>query len=807
MVKGPKPSNKPAKSKLDSTSWMILLSILVLIGLGSLVGILAFVATDLPVWDEQQLSGVNATLLYDDKGDVISRLHAEEDRTNISLDKVPDDLVEAFIATEDQDFYEHHGVNFKGIARAILYNIQSRDMTGQGASTITQQLARNAFLNFDKTWQRKIKEIILAFKLESVYSKDEIMGLYLNKIYFGSGAYGVQAAANTYFGKNATDLTLPESALLAGLVQSPSAYDPFQNFDAAKNRQRIVLMNMVNCGYISFDTAVKAYDTQVRLVKGQNGIERYGYFIDAVVDETIEKLSKIDGFEDPDSAVYRSGLKIYTTMDADLQEHGEEYFENEANFPSETREGQKIQVGMAIIDHAAGEVKAIMGGREYKQQRGFNRATNAYRQPGSSIKPLTVYSPALEKGLMPFTVLDDSPISFKMGNGVWSPKNYDNNYRGLITMRTAVQWSINTYAVQLLDKISIRSGFDSGKSLGLPLVDSPGKNDLSLAPLSLGGLTHGATPVQMAAAYGSIGNGGIYIKPHFVTKIVDSRGITVYQYKPKYTRAMSKESAWLMTSMLQTVVQSGTGTNAQVPGVPTAGKTGTSEENRDCWFCGFTPMYSGAIWMGYDARYTMHNQYGGGYPAKLLKSMLQKAHTNKKAVNWTRPSDIVQIRICSKSGKLPSANCAEGLIISEYCLKSKVPKEICYSHQTILICKESGKLAGKYCPDTEVLSGTQAGANSSDETKIPTEKCDIHNDINIPGLLRNTVKICRDPRHEGKLYRANLPNATQTGGCPANYVEEIALPPGDKLSPCPLEDHQLKRQSAGEIIENFLDNR
>lgn len=806
MVRGQKPGNKPAKTKMDRKSWMILLFLLVLIGLGSFIGILAFVATDLPVWNEQQLTGANATLLYDDEGQVFFRLHAEENRTAISLDKVPDDLIEAFIATEDQDFYEHHGVNFKGIARAVLYNIQSRDLTGQGASTITQQLARNAFLNFDKTWQRKVKEILLAFKLESVYSKDEIMGLYLNKIYFGSGAYGVQAAANTYFSKDVSDLTLSESALLAGLVQSPSAYDPFQNFDAAKARQKIVLNNMVNCGYISYANAEEAFATQVHLIKGQNSIERYGYFVDAVVDETLQKLSKLKGFEDANNAIYRSGLKIYTTMDADLQLHGEEYFKNPSKFPSETREGQPIQVGMAIIDHNNGEVKAIMGGREYKQQRGFNRATHAYRQPGSAIKPLTVYVPALEKGLMPYTVLDDSPISYKIGNGVWSPQNYDYKYRGLIPMRTAVQWSINTYAVQLLDKIGIRSGFESGKALGLPLIDTPGKNDLGLAPLSLGGLTKGTTPVQMAAAYGSIGNGGIHIKGHFVTKIVDSNGVTVYQYKPSFTRAMSKETAWLMTSMLETVVSSGTGTNARVPGVPTAGKTGTSEENRDCWFCGFTPSYSGAVWMGYDARYTMHNQYGGGYPAQLLKSMLQKAHSEKKAVSWSKPSDIVQISVCSKSGLRPSGSCPEDQIISESCVKQYAPKDTCHSHQTIVICKESGKLAGKFCPETEILSMVQVGANSAEQTKIPTEKCDIHTDFNLPGLFKNTVKVCKDPSHGGKLYRANLPNASQTGGCPSSYIEEIVLPPGEKLPLCPLEDHQVKKQKPADIIENLLDN-
>lgn len=481
-------------------------------------------------------------------------------------------------------------------------------------------------------------------------------------------------------------------------------------------------------------------------------------------------------------------------MNATLQTHAENYFMNQANFPSETREGQKIQVGMAIFDHQNGAVKSIMGGREYLQQRGFNRATDAYRQPGSAIKPLTVYSAAMEKGLMPYTVLDDSPITFKLSSGPWSPKNYDYKYRGLIPMRTAVQWSINTYAVQLLDKTGIRPAFDMGKSLGLPLIDKPGKNDLALAPLSLGGLTRGATPVQMAAAYGSFGNGGLYIKPHFISKIVDSKGNTIYEYKPQYTRAMSQETAWLMNDLLQTVVNSGTGTNARVPGVPTGGKTGTSEDNHDCWFCGFTPSYSCAVWMGYDAKVNMRNQYGGGYPAKLVKSMLQKANENKKSGSWPKPKDIIRISVCSKSGKLPASTCGEGDVITEYCVRKYAPKEYCKQHQTVVVCKETGKLAGKFCPETEARTFVAAGTSSSDQNKIPTETCDIHTDINIPGLFKTTIWVCRDPRHEGRLYRANMPNVTQSGGCPAEYLEEVLLPPGQKLSTCPLAEHQLKRK-------------
>ncbi|MBO8158591.1 transglycosylase domain-containing protein [Thermosyntropha sp.] len=775
-----------------------------LIGLGILAGVFVYAVHDLPAFNPEQLTGAESTLVYDDKGNLVSRLHAAENRTEVTLDKIPSDLINAFIATEDQDFYEHHGVNFKGIIRAIVVNITSGDLTSQGASTITQQLARNAFLSFDKKWERKVKEIVLAFKIESKYSKDEILCMYLNKIYFGAGAYGVQAAANTYFGKDVSELSLAESSLLAGLPQSPNYYNPLQNLEAAKARQKIVLNNMVKCGYIDADTADKAYEEPLVFKSIQNNNIKYGYFIDAVIEEAIDILGKLQIYDDPNNAIYKAGLKIYTTMNKDLQSYAEQVYANPANFPSQSKNGEQIQSAMAVIDHHNGEVKAVIGGRKYEQRRGFNRATSAYRQPGSSIKPITVYSPALEAGYMPFYVLDDSPVSFKLSNGsIWSPKNYDGKYRGLITMRTAVQWSINTYAVQLLDKVGIRTAFDFGKAMGLLLVDSPGTNDLGLAPLSLGGLTKGVTPVQMAAAYAAIANDGVYNPPHFIRKIIDDNGVEIYSYKPAAKRVMSSQTSWLMGNMLETVVNAGTGTRAKVPGVVTAGKTGTSEEYKDSWFCGFTPGYACAVWMGYDKHYTMNKVYGGGYPAGIFRQVLTKAHENYKPKPRAIPPGIVRVSICKKSGKLPSDICPDNQVISEYARKDAVPTEICDIHEAVYICPESGKLAGKYCPNPELKVLVRAPEGSAEPDKIPTEKCDIHNEPNISGIFKDEVYICTDPRHEGKLYRANIPGPLQEGGCPKEYIEKIILPPGQDIPYCPLEDHQVKKRKVKDIIDNF----
>lgn len=799
-------NTKKSKIAINWSKVLITTGIISLIILGIIVGVLVYAAQDLPPLDPEQLSGEKTTFIYDDSGVLVSNLHGAENRTEITLDQVPDDLINAVISTEDQDFQKHHGINFKGIIRAVISNLTSGDLKGQGASTITQQLARNAFLSFDKKWERKIKEMLLAFKLESNFSKDEILTMYLNKINFGAGAYGVQAAANTYFGKDIEELTLPEAALIAGLPQSPSGYNPFQHYERAKNRQKIVLNNMVNCGYINSQTAEEAYGTELVFYSSATSSQQYGYFIDAVIEEAIDIILANKIYDNPNDAVYRYGLRIYTTMDQKLQNYAELLYTNPENFPNQSANGEIIQSALVVLNHANGDVKAIMGGRKYEQKRGFNRATSAYRQPGSVIKPIAVYAPALEKGFMPYYVLDDSPISYKISGTVWSPRNYDGTHRGLVTMRTGVEWSINTYAVQMLDLIGVRTGFDYAKAMGLELIDTPGTNDLALAPLSLGGLTKGATPLQMAGAYATIANSGVYTTPHFISRIEDANGVELYSFEPNYTRVLTDQTAWLMTNLLQSVVNSGTGTTARVPGVVTAGKTGTSEQYKDSWFCGFTPAYAVAVWMGYDKDYTMNKVYGSSYPAKIFRLILQKGHEYTNPAPKKMPSGITQVSVCSKSGKMPTAKCPENQIITEFTLSNNLPTEECDKHQEILICPESNKLANEYCPNPVLLSLISADEDSSTDDKIPTEVCDIHTEFTVPEMMKNEITICTDPRHDGKLYRANIPNSLQTNGCPPEYRQNIVIQPGQSIPACPLEDHKIKKKKASEVIENVIDD-
>jgi penicillin-binding protein 1A len=668
----------------DSKKLRIILKmafLVVLAGVISVFGLFGCAVMGMPAFDPQQLYGANNTLLYDHNEKVFSSLNAGENRTAVKLEKVPSQLVEAFIATEDREFYQHHGINILGIARAGFTNIKSGDLTAQGASTITQQLVRNTFLSADKKVMRKIREIMLALKLETIYSKDQILEMYLNKVYFGAGAYGVQAAANTYFGKDVSQLNLAESALIAGLVQSPNNYNPFVNPDKARERQRIVLESMVSSGYIDEATAKKTSEVFIQLVKAKPATTQYGYFRDAVIEETIKILAGIPGYEDAENAVYTAGLKIYTAIDLPLQAYAEEFCTNANNFPSDNKDGQKVQVGMVILENDSGAVKAVIGGREYLQQRGLNRATSAYRQPGSSIKPITVYTTALEKGIMPFSMLNDAPISYKTAGGVWTPKNYDGIYRGYISMQTAVKYSVNTYAVQLMDKVGVQSGLETGKSLGLNLVDSSDKNDLNLAALALGGLTKGVTPLQMAGAYSAFGNTGLYNKPHFIEKIVDSKGTVIYKFQPDPRRVITEQTSWLMNDMLQTVVQSGTGTRAKIPNVPTAGKTGTTEDLTDVWFCGITPKYAGAVWMGYDdPGNKMVNVAGGGCPALMFKAIMQKAHKSDNTVKWTRPSDIINVSICLESGKRATEFCPTDRVAAFYSTTQYAPTAWCTIH-------------------------------------------------------------------------------------------------------------------------------
>jgi penicillin-binding protein 2A len=531
------------------------------------------------------------TIIYDRNGKVASKISVAK-MDPISIDHIPNHVLEAVVATEDRRFYKHDGIDYQGILRALIRNIEAGEWV-EGGSTITQQLAKNVFLTNEKTLQRKWEEWFIAKKIERTYSKKEILEMYLNRIYFGEGAWGIKKAAETYFGKDVSDLTVSESALLAGLIKAPSALSPFKHYEQAIARRNVVLDLMKEQGYINEDTFLRA--KQERIVLNKEKIDpykgKYPYYVDYLIDEAMNRYRLTQ------NEVLSGGLRIYTELDQRMQQALENVYRNDQLFPEGTKD-QLVQSGAVLMDPKSGGITALIGGRGEHVFRGFNRATQLKRQPGSTMKPLAVYTPALEQGYHLFDELKDEPMDF---NG-YRPENYDHMYRGRVTMYEAVIHSLNVPAVWLLDQIGLEKGVNAVQRFGIPLEE-----DDHYLGLALGGLKHGVSPLQMAEAYSVFPNEGIRTEAHVITKIIDQNGNVIAKWKPKTIRVTTKEVAQKMTFMLQGVVKEGTGKRASIPGRDLAGKTGSTQVPlggvngvKDQWFVGFTPQLVGAVWLGYD---------------------------------------------------------------------------------------------------------------------------------------------------------------------------------------------------------------
>ncbi len=812
-----KRGSKKQKRKLNIFRVFIMIFLLfTFIAGGAGIGFLMGIIRNLP--DYKPDKGPDwelTTFVYDSQAKKVAELHGSENRIPVEFEKIPQDLKNAFIAIEDNDFYNHFGVNPMAILRAFWVNLR-KGYKAQGGSTITQQLAKNAFLkNPEKTYKRKIQEALLAIQLERTYTKDEIFEFYLNTIYFGHGANGVQAAAQTYFGKDVSELTLAESALLAGIANAPGRYSPFKDREAAKNRRAVVLNKMVELKIISKEEAETAKKEPIKLADlKQKRTYKYPYFMDHVIEEA-ERLLKENGRDEIE--LYTGGLKVYTTLNQQIQQTIEEVYNNPENFP-EVETDKPIQSAMVVIDPQTGAIQGLIGGREHVTKRGLNRATQLKRQPGSSIKPIAVYAPALESGLSPGTVVDDVPVSYPIPNQEdYEPSNYDGHYRGLITLREAVRWSVNIAAVKFLDQIGVTTGYDFAKNLGLPLL----KTDRNLS-LALGGLTKGVSPLDMAAAYAAFANKGIYIEPYAITMITDSGGKVLVENKPRKKIAMSETTAYLMTNILTTVVKdsegrTGTGWRAAIPGWPVAGKTGTTQlpkkvaekigytkGNKDAWFAGYTPELAGVVWMGYDITDKEHflkRVYGGKYPALIWKAVMEKALKDKEPKQFERPQNIVEAAIDSKSGLLPSKLTPEKYIQTELFAKGTVPQKVSDVWVEAEVCAESGKLPSPFCPD--IITGVflkrpipYTGDKKVEDAalEVPREVCDIH--TNTDTVLLST---CADPRHQGKIVLANIATPGEEGGCPENLIVQRVFAPGTApRTYCNIKEHQLSGATTGQ---------
>jgi penicillin-binding protein 2A len=538
------------------------------------------------------------TIIYD-QNDAIASKVAASNIEGVSIEQIPEHLIHAVISTEDQRFYKHDGINYFAIAKAFMQNTLNGEIVA-GGSTLTQQLAKNAFLTQERTYTRKFKELILTKKIERKYTKDEIIERYLNQIYFGEGAWGIQSAAQTYFGKDVSDLTLSESAMIAGLIKAPSLLSPFKDMDKSIERRDIVLSLMESEGYINQKELEKAKEQQIVLQgkKIDDYKGKYPYYVDHIIEEAIKKYGLTE------NEILSGGLRIYTEMNPEIQAAVEEVYKDKNMFP-DSQSDQLVQSGAVFITPKTGGIAAIVGGRGEHTFRGFNRATHLKRQPGSAMKPLAVYTPALEQGYDMYDKLEDSPINI---DG-YQPMNYDKQFRGEVTMYDAVVNSYNVPPVWLLDKMGMKYGINAVERFGIKLEEKDHK-----LGLALGGMNEGVSPLLMAQAFSAFPNKGTMVQAHSIKRIEDAEGNLIGKWNSNATRVTEEKIADKITYMLRGAVQEGTGENARVDGWEIAGKTGTTENptgnnegTKDHWFVGYSPEIVGAVWMGYDK--TDENHY------------------------------------------------------------------------------------------------------------------------------------------------------------------------------------------------------
>ena len=742
-----------------------------------------------------------SSFVYDKDGNQIAKLVASgSNRINVTLDKVPDYLQKAFIAIEDSRFYEHNGVDVIGIVRAGVTGVMKGFNFTSGASTITQQLIKNTiyedFVNESQLEkiERKIQEWYLAIQISHELSKDEVLIRYLNTINLGQNTLGVQAASLRYFGKDVSELTLSESAVIAAITKSPNGYNPITNPEANAKRRQNVLDEMLALEYITrseYDTAL-ADDPYPRIAEYNETFVATNtvttYFVDAATDQVYEDLIEAGYSEtQAENLLYSGGIKINTTMDPEIQTIVDEICSDESNFPrvyyqlsyqlsvqkadgsvvhhstemmqkylsdNEYKEGgysskakmlfntqedaeaameyyksyavaagdeilgEKIsitlqpQLSVVILDQKTGYVKAILGGRgEKTASRSFNRAVDATRQPGSCFKVLAAYAPALETGAYTLaTVQNDAPFAYTNsgdGNDRLVNNWHENSqgYKGLLNYREGIRWSRNVITVKAMTLITPKLGMEYLLKFGfttlIPNTDENGHTDLNQS-LCLGGITNGVTNLEMTAAYAAIANGGIYIEPTLYTTVLDRNGNVILDKSNNAEKLVLKEStAWLLTDAMRDVVNEGTGGQARVAGWDVAGKTGTTSDDMDVWFSGYTAYYTGSIWLGFDNNNKALNKTEQSTHNILWSKIMTRVHENlEKKEIMDKPENIIEVQVCEKSGKLPTPGLCDvsGQVYTEFFEEGTEPTEPCNIHVHGIVCGTDNVLATEYCP-------------------------------------------------------------------------------------------------------------
>jgi len=597
------------------------------------------------------------TVILDSAGNVIDTLF-EENRIVISDDKIPALMRQALVAVEDERFYQHHGFDLNGIARAIYRNVRAWDVV-EGGSTLTQQLAKNLYLTHERTFTRKVKEALLTVELERTYTKTEILNMYLNLVYFGRGAYGIEVASRRYFGKNAEDLTLEEAATLAALPRAPSYYDPFKRPEKVKTRRNFVLNKMVELNFISAEQADATKEKPLKLASLEVE-DKAPYFVQEVIGQLSQKL--------PEESIYRGGLKVYTTLDLRMQESAQQAVKEVL-----AEQDPQLQAALAAIDPATGYVKALVGGRNFEESQ-FNRATQARRQPGSSMKPF-LYAAAIDRGYTQATTIRCEPVEYPLPSGeVYKPEDYGDepyHYREF-TLLEALQHSDNVVAVRLNYLMGPEALVQEAKNMG---ITTPLQPYLSLALGSIG-----LTPLELARGYATLAAGGIKTDPIFIKKVVGEEDDVILEHKPKRAVALSKSTAYLVTNMMESVLEpGGTASNLrQYLTRPAAGKTGTTDKYRDAWFAGFTPQLSTAVYVGFDDQSRSIWLPGGRVAGPIWAKFMAKAMENQPVKAFSVPNNIVKIDICLDSGLRATQYCPRVKTMSF--IKGTEPKQFDNTH-------------------------------------------------------------------------------------------------------------------------------
>lgn len=654
--------------------------LLIVVGTGIGIGMYTAVSTEINDMNinELALNHASYVMYTDDAGNEIQleQIKTSVNREWVASEKISDNLKNAAVAIEDQRFYKHHGVDIKRTVGATVKFVLSKIGIGDssyGGSTITQQVIKNITNETDKSATRKIKEMMRAIAIEKQLEKDEILTMYLNIAFFANNCYGVEAAAEMYFGKSADEVNIQEAATIVGITQYPTRFDPYANPENATEKRNLVIGKMLELGMISQEEHDKAVKSSLKLVgkKGNGSGKVSSYFVDQVTSDVIADLQAKKGYSKDfaEQQLTNGGLRIYSTVDPEIQKVMESVFENTSNFPNSSAES-----AMVIIDPYTGAIKGMVGGLGAKTDvRGFNRATQAKRQPGSAIKPLSVYAPALELGkINQSSVIIDEKIT--IGSDDWEPSNAYKGFKGNMLVHEAVGRSANIPAVKVLDMIGINRAFSYlENNFKLSTLESADKNYSSLA---LGGLTKGVTVKEMAAAYSVFVNRGRYIKPYTYTKVVDSSGNVVLENKVSPVQTLKESTAYIMSDLLLEPVNSGYGTarSAKLSSIATYGKTGTTNDNYDKWFVGYTPYYVGAVWYGYDTPKSV----GGSNPCtSVWKKVMEQIHSGLPEKELPMPDDVVSAKICTNSGNIAKASCNS---IIAYYEKGKQPKRTCFRH-------------------------------------------------------------------------------------------------------------------------------